>query len=96
MKATVIGKEVVDYVSRKSGERKRGVRLHLVYVPDKTSIEGMCCSPEYFSDRYRVYEDALQVKVNDEVDLIYNNHGYTEGIVILPPSSAAGTPADKK
>lgn len=94
MRMTIVGKEVVDYVS-KSGVPTKGVRLYYTCAPDKTSVEGLCAGEEYFSSKYSAYAQALPLAVGDEVDAYYNQRGYLDTLVpVSAPAPVAS--ADKK
>lgn len=95
MRLTIVGKEVVDY-RNKSGNQVKGVRLYYTREPNKDGVEGLCAGEEYFSDRYAPYPLALAVSVGDEVDAYYNQRGYLDTLVVVPPSPAPAAAADKK
>jgi len=88
---TIVGKEIVDYPN-KSGNQVRGVRLYYTSAPDKDGVEGLRAGEEYISDRYSPYALALAISVGDEVDFYYNQRGYLDTLVVVPPAdnSAAG------
>lgn len=98
MRLTIVGKEVVDY-PKKTGGQAKGVRLYYTCAPSKNGIEGLCAGEEYFSDKYAGYAQALLLSVGDEVDAYYNQRGYLDTLVPVPPAAAAvvpAAPADKK
>lgn len=82
MRLTVIGKEIVDYVS-KSNVPTKGVRLYYTCAPEKNSVEGLCAGSEYFSSKYQAYSQALAVSVGDEVDAYYNQRGYLDTLLVV-------------
>lgn len=95
MRMTIVGKEVLNY-PRKTGGQVRAVKLFYTCIPDSNSIEGLCAGEQYFSDKYSVYNQALPVSVGDEVDAYFNQRGYIDTLVIVPPSPAPAAAADKK
>ncbi len=92
MRLTIVGKEIVDYVNKKTGVPTKGVRLFYTCAPDKAGVEGLCAGEEYFSAKYAGYAQALPLAVGDEVDAYYNQRGYLDTLV---PVSAPAQ-GDKK
>mgnify|MGYP006906602871 CR=1 FL=1 len=95
MRLTIVGKEVVDYCN-KAGNQVKGVRLYYTCSPSKSGVEGCCAGEEYFSDKYAPYSMALAVAVGDEVDAYYNQRGYLDTLMVVPPSPAPAVAPDKK
>lgn len=91
MRLTVVGKEIVDYVNKKTGAPTKGVRIFYTCAPDSNGVEGLCAGEVYFSSKYSGYAQALPLAVGDEVDAYYNQRGYLDTLVPIPAA-----PADKK
>ena len=76
MEYIVIGKEHLDYVSKKTGKNVKGYTLHMTYEKDK--CEGLATISEFVSE-----EIGKEVFVNQSVQLLYNKFGKVEKVVVL-------------
>lgn len=76
MKYTVIGKEYLDYVSKKTGKQVTGYNLYLSYEKDK--CEGVATTTEFVNK-----EMGKDVEVSDQVELFYNKYGKVSQIGII-------------
>lgn len=73
----VLGVENVDYVSRRTGNRVIGVRLHTGTEKrgcDGVAVENFFCKPDSFTDGIPA--------VGDEVRLLFNRWGSVQEVVI--------------
>lgn len=74
MEFVVVGKEHIDYLSKKSNKQIKGYNLHLTY--EKEKCEGQAVMNVF------VNEDlGSDVNVTDEVELFYNQYGKVIKIV---------------
>jgi len=72
----VVGKEFLDYTSKKTGRQVKGYNLHLTYK--KENCDGVAVCTEF------VNEDMGQsVEVNDRVELVYNKYGKVHKIIAI-------------
>lgn len=74
MEYQVIGKEHLDYTSKKTGKLVTGYNLHMTY--EKDNCDGLATVNEFVSDD--IGED---VEVSDKVQLFYNKYGKVTKIV---------------
>lgn len=76
MEYCVIGKEFLDYLSKKTNKQVRGYSLHLTY--EKDNCEGLATITEFVSE-----EMGRDVKISDQVELLYNKYGKVNKIVVI-------------
>ena len=77
MKYKVLGKQIVDYTSSKTGQRVQGINLHCMY--SQKNVEGDAVEKLYVSSNV----DSPIVNVGDEVDVFYNRFGSVEEVRLL-------------
>lgn len=76
MEFVLVGKEFLDYTSKKTGKQVKGYSLHLTY--EKDNCDGVAVCTEFVS------EDMGQaVNVNDTVELLYNKYGKVYKIIAI-------------
>lgn len=73
MKVKVIGIQLVDYVSRKSGESVKGVTLHCTCKDPQ--VTGDAVESIFVSDKLGL-SCAYEVQPGQMVDVAYNRRGY--------------------
>ena len=71
----VIGKEYLDYTSKKTGKQVKGYNLHLSY--EKNNCNGLAVMTEFVSE-----ELGADVEVSDKIELLYNKFGKVSKINI--------------
>lgn len=76
MEYCVIGKEHLDYVSKKTNKQVKGYNLHLTC--EKEKCEGLAVLNVFVSE-----EIGNDVNINDQVELFYNQYGKVTKIVSL-------------
>ena len=76
MEYCVIGKEFLDYLSKKTNKQVKGYSLHLTY--EKDNCEGLATITEFVSE-----EMGRDVKISDQVELLYNKYGKVNKIVVI-------------
>lgn len=76
MEYCVIGKEYLDYVSKKTNKQVKGYNLHLTF--EKEKCEGLAVLSTFVSE-----EIGREVNINDQVELFYNQYGKVTKIVTL-------------
>lgn len=74
----VIGIEVVDYPSKKTGQQVRGTNLHCTYPNQRPNVkvDGDCVEKLYCPERVRC--DGIQV--GDEVEIYFNRFGSVDSV----------------
>lgn len=76
MEYCVIGKEYLNYVSKKTNKQVIGYNLHLTF--EKEKCEGLAVSNAFVSE-----EIGKDVNINDQVQLFYNQFGKVIKVVTL-------------
>lgn len=76
MEYCVIGKEYLDYVSKKTSKQVKGYTLHLTF--EKEKCDGLAVLSTFVSE-----EIGHDVNINDQVELFYNQYGKVTKIVAL-------------
>ena len=76
MEYCVVGKEYIDYVSKKTNKQVKGYNLHLTY--DKEKIDGVAVMSVFVSE-----EIGNDININDQVELFYNQYGKVTKIITL-------------
>lgn len=74
MEYLVIGKEYLDYISKKTGKQVTGYTLYFTY--EKEKCLGVAALTEFVN--VDIGED---VQVNDTVEIFYNRYGKVEKII---------------
>lgn len=84
MKYELVGLENVDYVSRKSGERVEGVKLHVVGEEGSSNrVKGHPVESFWISKRADIYEKALSIPLNSNIECSYNRWGNLDHIEVV-------------
>mgnify|MGYP003545017097 FL=1 len=76
MEYCVIGKEYLDYVSKKTNKQVKRYNLHLTF--EKEKCDGLAVLSTFVSE-----EIGHNVNINDQVELFYNQYGKVTKIVVL-------------
>ena len=76
MQYKVVGKEYIEYISKKTNKQVKGYNLHLTI--EKEKCEGVAVLSVFVSD-----EVGSFVEVNDQVELYYNQYGKVIKVVTL-------------
>lgn len=76
MQYKVVGKEYIEYISKKTNNQVKGYNLHLTI--EKEKCEGVSVLSVFVSD-----DIGYSVGINDEVELYYNQYGKVIKVVTL-------------
>lgn len=79
MKVKVLGIQMVDYVSRKTGNPVKGTTLHSVFKD--VNVSGQAVSGIFVSDNLGI-SCISDIRPGMEVDIQYNNRGYVCDVAI--------------
>lgn len=80
MKASVLGIQKVDYISRKTGEQVTGTTLHVSY--HDANVGGLAVDSVFLSSRLNLPVLA-SLKPGVDIDIEYNNRGYVQNVTLL-------------
>lgn len=78
MKVKIIGKEKIEYTSKKTNKEVRGVLLHYTSSIPLAKGEGEKCDNEYVQA-----ELAENIYVGDNVEFLYNRYGTVEEVRVI-------------
>lgn len=79
-----VGRELVDYTSKKTNEQVEGLRLHVLGAKDANSrVEGCAVETIWISKRSGLYEDALHLPIDSNIDCSYNRWGNVDNFRVL-------------
>jgi len=69
---TVVGKQVVDFVNKETGERIHGLNLFIIR-PDE-NVQGLKALKQFINPQSPAYNDALSIDVSEprQVEFIYS------------------------
>ena len=76
MEYCVIGKEYLNYVSKKTNKQVIGYSLHLTF--EKEKCEGLAVLTVFVSD-----DIGKNININDQVELFYNQFGKVIKVITL-------------
>ncbi len=80
MKVTVLGIQIVDYTSRKTGNPVKGVTIHAKFKD--AQVSGEAVNSIFISDNLNL-PCISELRVGQTVDVEYNNRGFVCGAQIL-------------
>ncbi len=87
----IVGKEKVDYLSKKTNQQVNGVRLHVLQPDNK--VEGYAAEAVFISSKHASYDAVANLPLGSEIIIIYNRFGSVQDIQIV--SAGDGTAAGK-
>lgn len=82
MNMKVVGKEKVDYVSKKTGKPVVGISFHCVCDTNNELFEGMRVDTVFVSSKSPMYEQCLTFPVGCEISVMYNRYGSVESVLL--------------
>lgn len=74
----IVGKQNVDYVSRKTNQPVVGVTLHCVCKNDR--VNGEAVETLFVSAKSPMYEQCIAFPLGTEITVSYNRYGSVETI----------------
>lgn len=77
MKYKVVGTQLVDYVSKRTGEQIKGVTLHVTCKDSQ--VNGEMAEKVFVSDRLGI-DGLFSLPLGSTVDVQYNNRGFVVGV----------------
>lgn len=75
----IVGKQKVDYVSKKSGQPVRGLTLHVVGIHN--DVEGKAVETLFVSERSEIFKGVAEMPLGTEIRCSYNRWGNIESVV---------------
>lgn len=80
MTKKILGKQSVDYVSKKTNQPVVGLTLHV--VGEDSRVEGMACETIYVSDKSPMFQQAISYSLGAEIMVQYNRWGSVESLTL--------------
>lgn len=80
MKAKLMGKGIVDYISKKTGQPVKGVTLHL--GKSETGVDGIAVESVFISAKSDKFEQIAKIPLNSDIDVVYNRWGNVDNVVV--------------
>lgn len=74
----VVGIRTINYTSKKTGNPVSGTMLHVTYVDN--NVVGTATDKLFINSRY---VDCSHVKLNDDIQILYNRYGQVDIIQVL-------------
>lgn len=74
----IVGKQDVDYVSKKTNEPVKGVTLHT--VGESSRVKGLEAEQIFVSVKSPMYDDVVNFPLESEIAVSYNRYGSPESI----------------
>lgn len=73
MQKKVVGKQIVDYVSRKTNLPVQGVTLHCVGTEE--NVQGLSVETIYISNKSKSYDTCMNLPIESKITVSYNRWG---------------------
>lgn len=80
MTKKILGKQRIDYFSKKSNKQVTGVSLHV--VGEDSRVEGMAVETIYVSEQSPMYAQVVEYPLGSEILVSYNRWGNVEGVTL--------------
>lgn len=80
MTKKVLGKQRIDYVSKKTNNPVNGISLHV--CGEDSRVEGMSVETIYISDKSPMYNDVASIALGSEIVVSYNRWGNVESVAL--------------
>lgn len=77
----IVGKQKVDYISKKTNQPVTGISLHCI-VDGGSRVEGQEVSTVFVSTRSNMYDGVMKMPIGTEVIFSYNRWGSVDNIRI--------------
>lgn len=82
MNMKVVGKERVDYPSKKTGKQVTGISFNCVMDTNNERFEGMRVDTVFVSSKSPMYDQCAGFPVGCEISVMYNRFGSVESVLL--------------
>ncbi|MBD5451285.1 MAG: hypothetical protein HDR25_01460 [Lachnospiraceae bacterium] len=82
MSMKIVGKQKVDYISKKTNQPVVGITLHCVADTNDERFEGKRVESIFISNRSLMYEQCLAFPLETEISVMYNRYGSVESVLL--------------
>lgn len=80
----LVGREDVDYTSKKTNEQVQGIRLHVIGAKGTNSrVDGCAVDSLWVSKRSKMYDDVVGIPIDTNIECNYNSWGSIDSIRLL-------------
>lgn len=76
----LVGKQRVDYISRKTNQQVTGVTLHCIY--DNERVEGTAVETLFVSSKSPMYKQVMTYPLNSDIMVSYNRWGSVDSVAL--------------
>mgnify|MGYP006976104525 CR=1 FL=1 len=80
MNVKIVGKQPVDYVSKKTNQPVQGVTLHCVGTNER--VNGLATETIFVSGKSPLFDKVMKLPLESDVTVVYNRWGSCEDIVV--------------
>ena len=80
MRKKIVGKQNVDYVSKKTNQQVTGLTLHC--VSEDSRVSGLAVETIFLSSKAGYFNEVLNFPLNSEIDCSYNRWGNVDTITL--------------
>lgn len=77
----IVGKRIVDYVSKKTQQPVKGISLQC--ITPRNDTEGLAVEQIYISEKSAMYADLKKAPLDTEINVFYNRYGSVETVTIV-------------
>ncbi|MDE6913370.1 MAG: hypothetical protein K2P35_06710 [Lachnospiraceae bacterium] len=84
MNMKVVGKERVDYPSKKTGKQVTGISFNCVMDTNANDerFEGMRVDTVFVSTKSPMYDQCAAIPVGSDISVLYNRYGSVESVLL--------------
>ena len=79
MRFEILGKEPVDYISKRTGQPVKGTRLHCINLENQKVIEGQAVENMFVKELI----NCADLHVGDKINVYYNQYGSVDDIRLV-------------
>lgn len=79
----LVGKEKIDYISKKTNKAVVGIKLHCSTPIDSQNVEGCVCDSFYIGSASECYDSVCKLPINSDINITYNRYGSIENVVLM-------------
>lgn len=80
MSVKVVGKQNVDYMSKKTNQQVTGITLHI--IGQNSRVEGMAVDTIFVSGKSATFNTVASLPIGSEIDVLYNRWGNVETVEV--------------
>lgn len=74
----IVGKQRVDYISKKTQQPVKGLSLHCVGTSNR--VEGECVETIFVSEKSAMYDEVYELPIGSAITVTYNRWGSVESV----------------